>query len=218
MVSIMIPANLLVLAPHADDEVIGAGGIIAKVLRAGSKATVAVANSYSHTRMSEARAAGIAMGGASVTDLGFADQWLTDVPRDRVVTRIEHLVDIVRPDCVLLPDPQSAHQEHRAVAEAAMAAMRPSGGTDAYRPSVVACYEQAADVWRLSEPRHPTWFVELHLDEVRRKMAAMKAHASQERPWPSERSEDALCNLARLRGAQAGVDWAEAFAILRWLS
>jgi hypothetical protein len=49
------------------------------------------------------------------------------------------------------------------------------------------------------------------------KIKAMAAHSSQVRLSPSERSDDAIEALARLRGVQAGVDHAEAFSVLRWL-
>jgi LmbE family N-acetylglucosaminyl deacetylase len=209
--------SLLVLAPHPDDEVIGAGGTIAKVLRAGGRVHVAIGNGYPEARVDEARTAAQVLGGASVSTMMKTPGWLDSLPLGDVVSRIESVIEFCAPDCVLLPDPASAHQEHRVIAHAAMAAMRPSGGTPALRPPVVACYEQAADAWRLTAPAHPTVHVALNRLEMDRKLAAMGAHRSQERLWPSERSGDALEHLARLRGAQAGVDFAESFCLLRWV-
>jgi N-acetylglucosamine malate deacetylase 1 len=209
--------RLLALSTHSDDSEIGAGGTIARVLRAGGAAHIAVLSSLDKARMAEAEAGGAALGGATVEGYPRATEWLDGTPLGPLVTYIEGLVVAHRPDAVLLPDPASAHQEHRVVAQAALAALRPTGGTGAHRPPIVAVYEQPADVWRLTDPQHPTWFVSLHPTELDRKVAAVEAHASQARPWPSERSPDALRHLAKLRGSQAGVDTAEALTLLRWL-
>ena len=49
------------------------------------------------------------------------------------------------------------------------------------------------------------------------KREALAAYASEMRPWPHARSLEALEYLARWRGAQVGVEAAEAFCLLRQL-
>jgi N-acetylglucosamine malate deacetylase 1 len=210
--------RLLIFEPHPDDAAIGAAGLAAKTLRGGGQVTIVTANSSDPGRMEEARASGAVMGGAEVVPLGIEDAWLDTVPIHMLAGAMEAMVQQHRPDCVVLPDLGSSHQEHRAVAQAGMVALRPSGGTGWHRPRVAAFYEQAADVWRTTSARSPNWFVALGEDEMARKVAAMEAHVSQVRPWPSERSVDTLLFLAKLRGSQAGVDAAEAYSLLWMLS
>ena len=50
-----------------------------------------------------------------------------------------------------------------------------------------------------------------------RKRDALEAYASEMRSWPHARSLEAVEHLARWRGAQVGVDAAEAFCLLRQL-
>jgi LmbE family N-acetylglucosaminyl deacetylase len=50
-----------------------------------------------------------------------------------------------------------------------------------------------------------------------RKRQALEAYAAEMRPWPHARSIEALEHLARWRGAQVGVEAAEAFCLLRGL-
>jgi hypothetical protein len=45
----------------------------------------------------------------------------------------------------------------------------------------------------------------------------LEAYADEMRPWPHARSISALEHLARWRGAQVGVEAAEAFGLLRQL-
>ena len=63
---------------------------------------------------------------------------------------------------------------------------------------------------------HPNWFVDITA-QWPRKREALEAYAAEMRPWPPARSMAALEHLARWRGAQVGVDAAEAFCLMRQL-
>ena len=63
----------------------------------------------------------------------------------------------------------------------------------------------------------PNWFVDIS-DQWERKREALSVYASEMRRWPHSRSFEAIEHLARLRGAQVGVEAAEAFCLLRHLS
>ena len=66
-------------------------------------------------------------------------------------------------------------------------------------------------------PFQPNWFVDISA-QWPRKREALAAYASEMRPWPHARSLEALEHLARWRGAQVGVEAAEAFWLLREVS
>ena len=51
-----------------------------------------------------------------------------------------------------------------------------------------------------------------------RKREALESYSSEMRPWPHPRSIKGVEHLARWRGAQVGVDAAEAFCLLRQLA
>jgi hypothetical protein len=54
-------------------------------------------------------------------------------------------------------------------------------------------------------------------DQWERKREALVAYECEMRDWPHARSLEAVEHLARWRGAQVGVDAAEAFCLLRQL-
>ena len=62
----------------------------------------------------------------------------------------------------------------------------------------------------------PNWFVDISA-QWERKREALEAYSSEMRAWPHARSIDALEHLARWRGAQVGMESAEAFSLLRQL-
>ena len=60
------------------------------------------------------------------------------------------------------------------------------------------------------------WFVDIS-DQWRCKQEALVAYASEMRDWPRARSIEAVEHLERWRGAQWGVEAAEAFCLLQQL-
>jgi len=227
--------RVLVLSPHPDDEVIGCGGLIHKVKEHGGQVfvsftTLGDTRDVSDTGQSTAqqRTAEI----EHVAGILKYDEWdialpgagyhlrLDAMPAVDLIATIERdcrlSLEAVEPTVVLLPSPLSYNQDHRAVAEAALTALRPMGTG---RPPVelVAIFEEVADQWTWRADVAPNLFVELDRADVDAKLAAMRAYASQVRPHPHTRSQEALEHMTVVRGAHSGVAYAEAYRGVRWL-
>jgi len=213
----------MILAPHPDDEILGAGGLLSRLAREKSDALVIYGSMPNDMRKLEA-----------IQGLAVLDDWdgridyeylyndtdgdLDTIPMKEIITDIEKHIQLFTPDMVIMPEPGGFHQDHRAISAAALAALRPNGGTFNFRPPIVAVYEEPSDYWTLeTEQHHPILYVSLDEVDIERKCQAMRSHISQDRPHPSERSVEALRALAVLRGAQAGVPLAEAYEVRRWL-
>jgi len=130
-----------------------------------------------------------------------------------LVGQLEAVVAQHRPTTVFLPV-ASYNQDHRAVLDAALTALRPH---DRNPPvSNVLLYEQVhAVLWPYREDLtagrafQPVFFVPI---DVERKLAAYRLHASQVRAM---RSPARVVLLARWRGAQAGCEFAEGYGVVR---
>jgi LmbE family N-acetylglucosaminyl deacetylase len=201
--------RLLVVAPHADDETIGAGGLLARCARTGVETAVLCVRVHDAERQTELEAACEVLGVSRIATFSP----MPVVCTAELIDTIDEQLEAFRPTMVVLPNPAATHQEHVEVARASLAAMRPSGASGRYRPRVAACWEQVADQWAFGHAVSTTLFVELELADVVVKQKAMEAHASQARPFPSERSGEAMESLARVRGAQANVGYAEAYQL-----
>ncbi len=208
-------ARLLVVAPHADDESIGSGGLIARAIRTGGSCRVFTMRIEHDRRRDEL--------GDAAHQLGF-QSWISQRSRTPVderdsfemVAEIEQVIGVDEPDIVVMPHYGHAHQEHRATANAVLAACRPNSGSDRFRPPVVLVAEQPNDVWSLGERPRIQWSIELTPEDLQAKIDAVLCHSSQVRPAPSERSIDAIRSLAALRGSQVGSPLAEAYEVVRW--
>lgn len=119
-------AQVLVLAPHPDDEVLGCGALLADCWRDGTPAHVVCLTdgAASHPRSTQdvaaIRAKELAnaitiLGGdprSHLTCLGYPDAALHDVPLDRVVARLDALIDKLDSRLLIAPSPLDPHCDH----------------------------------------------------------------------------------------------------------
>ena len=214
----------LVIAPHADDEVLGCGALLAALSRAGLAPEVAIV-SQGHppdypagqvvALKAEAARAHAILGVAATHWLGLPAARLDTLPHADLNAAIGRLVADVRPDTLLLPFPGDIHLDHQLVFRSGLVAARPTGPV---QPRTILCYETLSETnWNapaLSPAFAPTLFVEATAT-LPAKLQAFRAYASQVRPDPHERSVGALEALARLRGATIHLPAAEAFVLVR---
>lgn len=228
--------RILVFSPHPDDEVIGCAGLISRVKDAGGEVYV---NFVTLGDTQDRTDRGLSTADERISEiqavarlLGF-DKWDVTLPGDRYHLRLDAMaqhdliavlerdstlsLQAVEPTVVLLPSPLSYNQDHRAVAEAAITALRPVGPAGHAPVEVVAIFEEVADQWTAQADVAPNLFVELEQRHLDAKLDAMRAYASQVRPHPHTRSVEALRTMAVVRGAHSGLAYAEAFRCMRWL-
>jgi len=217
--------DVLVIAPHPDDEVLGAGGTIARAAREGDRVTVAIvtrgepdmfAPELVEQARREARDAHALLGVAETRFLDFPAVRLSQVPPHELNAAIGALVRELRPRTLFTPFRGDVHLDHRLVFDAVMVAARP--GPD-WRLGELYAYETLSETnWNagrgVTAPFLPDCFVDITA-HLREKLDAMRCYRSQLREFPEERSIEALEALARHRGATVGLPAAEAFMTIR---
>jgi len=225
--------KILVVAAHPDDEVIGCGGTIARHADAGDQVQVLIVaegatsrqNNRNRGQVTEelsvlakaAKTAGAILGAQGVELLDLPDNRLDSLDRLDLIKQIENRVVRHQPQVVYLHHAGDVNVDHRRLHEAVVTACRPTPGQPVRR---LLSFEVASSTeWQPpgSAPAfQPNWFVDISA-QWPRKREALAAYASEMRPWPHARSLEALEHLARWRGAQVGVEAAEAFCLLREL-
>jgi len=138
------------------------------------------------------------------------------MPRRDLIARLEreatYAIDKVRPTVLVLPAP-SYNQDHTALFEAGFAACRPHRRDHKPFIDVVLACDAVHLGWRQT-PFRPTVYVDIS-EHLSAKLDALACHASQVRPAPDPGSLANVERLARLRGAEIGVDAAEGFECYR---
>jgi LmbE family N-acetylglucosaminyl deacetylase len=221
----------LILAPHPGDEAVATGGLIARLFTLGWRVNVVVAAAGESRQYFAGRLSPGAMldelrraqrlGGYTADVIYVSDDFmrLDALPRKALCDAIERRVDELRPDVAVIPPASSCDQDHRAVAEAAITALRPR---PADRGHFVPVVLEADDPhwWRMGgaggggRPT-PNFFVPLSEVQLELKLRLVAAHASQDQPDPFPRSTDNLRRMAACYGAEIGGGYAEAYRVLR---
>lgn len=225
--------SVFVVAAHPDDEVLGCGGSIARHADAGDHVHVLIMAEGATSRQQQrdrgqvdtelndlafaAQKAGEILGARGVELLDLPDNRLDSIDRLDLVKLIEARIERYQPQIVYTHHAGDVNIDHRRLHEAVVTACRPTPG---HSVKLLLSFEVASSTeWQPpgSAPAfQPNWFVDI-TNQWERKRLALEAYASEMRHWPHARSIQALEHLARWRGAQVGVEAAEAFCLLRQL-
>jgi len=214
----------IIIAPHPDDEVLGAGGTLLR--RKAEGATVAwliVTGITAETgwsedkikqRADEIKQVTALFGFDSVFELNFPTTQLDQVPMSDLVGAISNVFKTFEPEEVFVPHPSDVHTDHRVVFNAVASC------TKWFRyPSVkrVLAYETLSETdfgLGTSQAFQPNVFIDIE-PYLADKLRAMDIYASEVGEFPFPRSHEAIRALASLRGVASGFKAAEAFELLR---
>lgn len=221
--------NVLVLAAHPDDEVLGCGGTIAKLADQGAIVRVAFFADGVMSRSDEesfqksdlaarrlaAKKACEILGVHSVSFGDFPDNGMDTVSALEVTKSVELLLQKFKPEVVFTHHVGDVNVDHRRLHEAVVTACRPQ--RDSFVNTLLSFEVPSSTEWQLpgSAPIFaPNWFVDIS-KTLGRKLDALEAYYAELRQWPHPRSREGVRYLAHWRGATVGVDAAEAFMLGR---
>lgn len=219
--------NVLVVAPHPDDEVFGVGGSILRHLDVGESVHVVTCTRGEESRFSaeqvervqaEARRVHAFLGVTGSRFLDLPAARLDAVPGSDINEALQGVFDEVKPEIVYAPHPGDVHRDHQLVFQAAMVCSRP---TDDDRPRRILAYETVSETDWYAAPLTPAFVPNVCVDiskHIEKKLEACAMYASQIQPAPHHRSVHALRALSIARGHAMGFKHAEAFMLVRELN
>lgn len=222
--------NVLVLAAHPDDEVLGCGGTIARHTAMGDRVEVVImsegvasrgekdgkrlSSQLSKLRRCAEEASSI-LGVRSLRFHGFPDNRMDSVDLLAVVQAVESELGRANPSIVYTHHAGDVNIDHRRLHDAVIAACRPQPG---HGVRELLFFETPSSTeWRppcSNTVFAPNWFTDIS-KTLPQKLKAMAAYKPELRVFPHPRSLEALEHLARWRGASVGVQAAEAFMLGR---
>lgn len=218
--------NYLFVVAHPDDEVLGAGATIHKLIGEGHKVAVAImvgkaaarANLSATLSDDEAKAMQI-LGVEKTYHADFPNIKMNTTPHLELVQFIESCIKDWQADAIVTHHPADVNIDHAETSRAVDAACRLFQRTDCVPRLKELLYMEvpSSTEWNLNAGENafvPNTWVEIGKDGVDVKIKALDAYTGVMRPYPHPRSVEALSGLAAYRGAQAGVNYAEAFQCL----
>lgn len=220
--------NILIIAPHADDEILGCGATMAKEIAAGNNVYVLICTNahvgapelFSEELIKRIRQEAVTahelLGVKETAFLDFPAPALDQYPRFKMTNEIAAVIRKFEVDTVYIPHRGDCHKDHTIVHDCAMVACRPL----AYcKVKHVYAYETLSETeW--GEPIAADFFVPVKYmtfteEEFQKKLDAMSCFKSQLYPFPASRSLEAIEHLAGYRGCMVSAMRAEAFEVLR---
>lgn len=219
--------NVLVVAPHPDDEVLGCGGLMAKYTSQNHQVYVAVMTN-AHVGAPELFSEERIKGGRTYAReahriLGVKETFFYDYPAPRLETaagyqiadELKALIFRLSIESVYLPHRGDMHKDHAIIFYAGMVASRPIDNTPVRN---VYAYETLSETeW--APPFGSDVFIPNVFEEISgflpQKLEAMSCFKTALREFPHPRSLKAIETLAILRGSTVGYSHAEAFSLLR---
>jgi N-acetylglucosamine malate deacetylase 1 len=218
--------SVVVVAAHPDDEALGCAGAMARLSAAGETVHVIFvaegegargqgADDVARTirREDMARAACHILGAQEPVFLRLPDNRLDTVALLEVVQKIEAVAAPLRPHTIFTHHRGDLNIDHEIVSRACLTAFRPQPGS-----TVRAIYGfevLSSTGWNSPETGfQPAHFIDISA-HTGQKRDALHAYDAEMRAAPHARSYRATEALWTLRGAQVGLDAAEAFTVLR---
>jgi len=225
----------MVIAAHPDDEVLGCGATVHKLVSRGWVAHLVIMSagvggryllnetSSDNVQRDQAvlsaqtqRAASI-IGYQGVDTFDFPDNRMDTVGRMDLVHAIRPIIEREKPDLILTHHPGDYNWDHTVTFDAVMMAARTNPPD--HSPQEIWLFEVRSSTergWQSRQPFAPSIYVEVKADLAFME-SALEEYASELRNHPHPRSIEGIRSLAASRGHEVSMDAAEAFEEVRRL-
>lgn len=223
--------NVLIVAAHPDDEILGVGGTAAWHVDRGDRVATAILAEGATSRDKERdvddrrlelqalrRSAALAAGKLGLPEpdfFGLPDNRMDRLDLLDVVKIVEEIVEKVDPDIVYTHHFGDLNIDHDVTHRAVVTACRP---LPEVKPRAIYSFETVSSTeWSSIEQGasfRPQHYVDISA-QLDRKLEALAEYPGEMRPFPHARSIEAVECLAKLRGSQIGRSAAEAFMVVR---
>lgn len=221
--------KILVVAAHPDDEVLGMGGTIAKLVSEGKEVSLLIVTDGSSsqyrnaddlddiiaTKKKETENAAKILGISRVLYGGLPDMRLDVTPHIDINRVVESAISEIEPDTVFTHFWGDVNVDHQHVYHSVLVAARPTFGQfvkELYCFSVPSSTE-----WTPCLP-HAVFMPNVFVDIggfSEQKYAAMEAYATELRTYPHPRSIEYLRQTDVAEGLKVGLPIAESLMLLR---
>jgi N-acetylglucosamine malate deacetylase 1 len=216
--------RILAVSAHPDDETLGCGGTLLKHRSQGDDLFWVIATrpvepqwpkAVIDQKSEEVRRVAAAYGMSKTFRLDFPSTALDRVPMSELVDRMTGILNEVQPNWIYTVGNYDVHSDHLALFDALMIALKPFRWHGPVR-KIMTC--ELLSSTEGGGFRGRTFVPQVYSDitaYLSEKLRIMGLYESELQESPLPRSADALAALGRCRGAAVGLEYAEAFMLVR---
>jgi LmbE family N-acetylglucosaminyl deacetylase len=219
--------NVLVIAPHPDDEVLGCGGTVKKYIEAGHDVYLCImtkplvpdwSQEYIDNKDKEIKASNDFMGFKETFFLDFPSLRMDTVPQKDLNDKLSEIINKVNPEILIIPFNGDINHDHKVAFDACLVALRPKPGLVIKK---VLAYEisSTTDLGKFKAEKIEDVFIPNYYEDISKflddKVKAMELYESEIKEFPNPRSKKGIEVLAQKRGTECGAEAAEAFMLIR---
>ncbi len=219
--------KVLIVSAHPDDEAIGAGGTLLKHKKNGDELTwLIVTNVFTthgfseervRSRQEEINVVANRFGFTTVVKLGYPTMTLSGESLLTMIPAIAKVFMEAKPEVIYVMNRSDVHSDHRIVFDAVMACTKSFRYPFIKKVLMYECLSETEFAPALAENVFmPNYFVDIS-EYMDKKLEILKVYESEIAAHPFPRSLENVKALAHFRGATAGVVYAEAFQLLKYL-
>ena len=216
--------KILILSPHADDEILGCGGFISKYSKLSYQINVLILTNankgapeiYSTREIqkirNESKQANKLIGTKKLFFENLPALNLNNYPIYKITNVINKYVDDINPEIILIPSSNDIHDDHKIIFKAAKVSLRFNKKSNLKK---ILSYEVLSETeWNENEKSfNPNYFVSLSISDLNKKVKAFLKYKSQVKKFPHPRSKEGIINLSKVRGSNIFTNFAEAFRV-----
>ena len=216
--------KILILSPHADDEILGCGGLISKYSRqkyhiyvliltnANKGAPEIYSSKHIDLIRKESKKANKFIGTKKLFFEDLPALNLANYPIYKITDLINSYINKIDPEVILIPSNNDIHDDHKIIFKAAKVSTRLNKKSKLKK---ILSYEVLSETeWNENEKSfNPNYFVKLDKSDIDNKANAFLKYKSQIKKFPHPRSKEAIINLSKVRGSQVFMNYAEAFRV-----
>ncbi len=218
--------KVFIVVAHTDDEAFGMGGTIYKhVINGDLVYAMAMTDGVSsrqntdNNKITQRKSAALEssnyFGFKWIKFNQFPDNKLDSIPLLNLVKEIEEVKLNLQPNLIYTHASADLNIDHRLVNQAVMTAFRPQNGEiyDEIRTFEVPSSTEYGHK-SVTQQFSPNLYIDI-TDFIEKKIEGIKNYFSEIRNYPHPRSLESIKNLAKYRGNQVGLFYAESFEVLR---
>ena len=208
--------NYLLVIAHPDDEVLGAGATIHKLIENGDKVAICTMANHAAARVNisdtlanDQRNALRTLGVETIYSADFPNIKMNIVPHLDLVQFVEQCIENFMAEAIITHHPSDTNNDHVMTSYAAQAASRLFQRKQGIPILKLLMYMEvlSSTEWSFDVSANrftPNYFVEIGREGIDIKLEALQYYKGVMRSYPHPRSKESLEGLAAYRGAQAG--------------